>query len=220
MRKSHLLIIPLIISVLMIFSCSKDSSSEKISSNASELKNRELFSKITRLANIENKKLAYSELSASERYSVWMSKFNYLLEGNDYTSEQKKCIVILKDKLSVELFHSGDAREIFKSVWLPQWIKNSKVCLTDIQIYNIAFTLDTPTNPNESVNSRITTSLQSFGSEGEFCHCAVNSNYTCLYSYLGQPRFGRCSLSGSCITAVRGCGALWDDDCDGNLCHG
>jgi len=200
---------------LFLLSCAKEKTAVNFSQDQLLLKGNELFSKIEKIEGVENRKLAYSNLSNAERYSVWNGKLEKLLNSNKFTKEQKIRISALKDKLSIGLFNPGDDREVFKSIWLPEWIRNSKPYFNEIQIYNIAFTLDDEIIP--SINNE----LQTSGSESgdNMCFCAVYSNFTCLYSYFGNPAFGTChKLATSCITKVRGCGALWDDDCDGNFC--
>lgn len=183
-----------------------------------------LLSNLMALKQSEVQKVAYAALSDQERFDLWKAKLDNELTNENYNNKQKAKINELKNHLTVAIFQDGDAREVFHQLWLPEWVKSTKGILDGLQVYNIAFTIEAYI-PVETVNN-ITNkadNLTSMGSETvSACICALHSGFTCpMYSSDGGwpgVRWGACKLRGTCVES-RGCGALWDQECDGNQCE-
>ena len=200
--------------ILLVLSCRKNTD---IKENVSLTSNGEkLLASINVLAQHEVKKVAYSSLSDKDRFELWQAKLENEASKEIYSSEQKSIISELKNHLTVAIFKNSDEKQVFNLTWLPNWVNRSKRVFNDLQIHNIAFTIG-----DIEASDINTKSLTSSGSEGDSgCICALNSNFTCPSFTIGWPpsaTYGPCTLQGSCISS-RGCGALWDQECDGNHC--
>lgn len=179
------------------------------------------FERLSNLRTRELRNQAYSTFSDKERLNLWHTKLSYEMNSGGHSKEKVQKIQELKDYLNLKIFQKSDEREIFSRVWLPNWIKNSSAIFTDEEIGVLVFSFEKLSSPRST--KKANQSLTSFGGESEgSCKCAVGSNFTCpTYYFVGTQmvvRWGDCTKSGTCISSVRGCGALVDDACDGNVC--
>jgi len=205
----------LLIGIFLFSSCSKNQTFDK---EFQPDGGKELLSKISAFQAAEDVRISFSTLNPSEKSDFWLEKLKSDKEHGGYTLEQIAIIDKLISYIEPAIFdRESDKRAIFKVSWFPQWINESKKELTEVQIYNIAFSIGNNQGTNTSMLE-----TSSAGSEAPppLCICAVGSHYTCYYGTIsGAIGFAPCKkTSANCITKVTGCGALFDDDCDGNYC--
>jgi len=197
----------------LLLSCSKNN--ELPSTMEAQKDGNMILSKVLQITDVEDRKLAYSSLSDDERFAMWESKLENLIASKSFSQVQEARVLELKNHLSLEIFHNGDAKQVFKLVWFPKWVTESRKVLSDVEIYNIALSL------NDSQTSGLNSFTTSSGSEVA-CHCAIGSNFTCPdYTITWPPSigYGSCTKKANTVcTIYRGCGALLDTECDGNHC--
>ena len=204
----------------VLFSCSRDSG--LLGTELPIIENGDtgysILARFDKLNGRENRRLAYTQLSENERFQLWTARLEYAMQNGSYNNAQLVVIKKLKDRLNVNIFKESDEREIFKTIWFPSWIKESSKVLSDYQIYNLAISLDQPILGNNVDAIARTALLSENGSESD-CFCALHSRWTCpSFSIPPSVSFGTCLKVGDCEAKIDGCGALYDDDCDGNSC--
>lgn len=179
------------------------------------------YKNLTSIRAVEDRKLAYGALNSEERYAFWSHKLNLASESDQFTGLQKSKIKEIISALSVDFFNGGDAKEIFKNYFLKNWIASASNLFKEQQIFELLFTI----NPVGSVFSKnkLSGSISINTEAPKDCHCAVGAFWTCFSGHElpdGEwvPTHGECTKSGACVTDTSGCGALYDDDCDGNKC--
>lgn len=202
---------------LTIFSsCSKK---DDLTGNKYEIiqKGRMMISLLEPHKDFETRQLSYSLLSPEQRYSLWYAKLSDNAAQNIYTNEQSSKIIELRDYISEQTFTKGDKREIFYSVWFPNFVKQTESIFSSTQFYSLFMTLDQ--------NLKIDDSNPTVNVEEPplVCKCALNSNFTCPSYSFSLPigvsvSYGKCEKIGACTATSSGCGALWDNECDGDTC--
>lgn len=175
------------------------------------------LSKISIVADFEEKRLLYSTQTDEQRYYIWYTYLESKLNSLEYTDIQKAAILTLKNKLNINLFKDTDERIIFQEIWLPQWIKFAKNLFSDIQIYNLAFNIQI----TQDVSPNFQTNTNKLEIEVQDCTCKQGSSYTCprlVGGIIPFIQYGDCSFVNKCNNLIRGCGAFFDDECDGSKC--
>ncbi len=220
---SRLLVLAALVGCLL--SCTK----EKVSTEPIQRPSLKTFTSVTNVSNLEARKVAYSSLNGNERFQFWQGRFEVAISSGEYNEIQISKIRELANALSPEYFTNSDKKEIFKAVQLPKWIESCKNILSDYQIFDLIFSIKYEASSLLVMKANQTASgttnqvnLVAPGDGGGNCTCALGSSYTCPY-YSSIPPFisyHPCSKASSvaCSESVRGCGALLDDACDGNVC--
>lgn len=211
----------ILLSVLFFYSCKKEEEIVDINQQLNLDNGKLLLQGISNLRTTEIKRNAYTTLSGDERLQYWVAKLNNQLEVPSYSTQQKDLLAELKQQLTSEIFKKGDKRVIFFTVWFPNWINRCERHFTDIQIYNIAYSLEELTfKKNKSGTPVLTLAGGESGGETS-CICALHSRFTCPSYTLGWPpsvTWGTCTKVNACVAQTSGCGALTDQDCDGDHC--
>lgn len=208
-----LIVFSIIVVAHVFSSCNKENTKNTFDLNKT-YQTKDLLYKITQFSVIEDKRLIYSLLEDSERYKLWLAYLERESSTTSYTLEQRKAIQQLKNRLTLGIFqNNSDDRTIFQTIWLPEWIKNFSPIFTDYEIYNIAFNLN-------NSKDKTTTETQKIAVESS-CFCALHSRFTCpSFSFPISISNGTCLLTmeNACKETTKGCGALFDQECDGNSC--
>jgi hypothetical protein len=197
--------ISLLAIVIFFSSCSKNESSAPVESPNSI--GTKLLGAVMQYDNPEILKLAYSSLSDGDRFLLWKAKLSNASKDDSYSDIQKKLIQEINDKISIKNFMKSDEREVFNKVWLPAWITKNKSSFIGDELYNLLFTI-------QAVKSGELTISKSVSEVN--CHCKLGSSWTC---YQGSMYWSTCTKLNDCRELDRGCGALFDDRCDGNFCN-
>jgi len=212
----------IVISTIFGLSCKKLNSevlSQDLSNDAILL-----LSNLNKIQKVDEAKLAYSLLSSEQRYAVWALKLANSLDDASYSSAQKTKIKEIKDYITVDVFKEGDMREVFYTHWFPNWVKRSEGILTSFQVENLVFSLRGIDLTSISTLSKSKTKKSQISDtpSPKGCICALNSNFTCPSYTVSWPpsvSYGKCEKSsGGCVATTTGCGALWDQECDGDTC--
>ncbi len=174
------------------------------------LTGKAITNKLNTITLSVERNLIFATLSPEEKLNFWLTKFKKM-QSSALNTAQKRAIGELIDMLSIQVFTPGDVKEVFQQVKIPNWIERQKSVFTDIQIHTLLFTYDDAVKESN---------LNSSGSEQyEDCHCAVGARYTCVRYTFPGVQYGDCQKQGECLRAPNGCGALMDNECDGNKCE-
>lgn len=195
-----------------LFSCSnKDAVAPLESVNSGML----LLAKVSGVENTETKYLVYSSLTPDEKYSLWTAKLGDRIRSSELSTIQANKLLEIKNYLSPEIFKEGMKREIFYTHWFPEWVTGAEKVLSREEIYLSIFSI------NGKSKARGNGLQQELPPSTMACICALNATYTCPKWTLGlEPvlTFGKCFLSAADCVEKSGCGALWDNECDGDIC--
>lgn len=170
-----------------------------------------LLKAVTSLNTAESQKIAYSTLQDQERLSLWTEKLNSDIKSGNFSEKQIECILELQSLLTIDVFKKGKAKDIFNLITFPNWIKKNENVLTDAELYKIAFSFDLSPVQKKTLGSTVSNVMSD-------CVCAVGSQFTCYRVQPDGGNWGDCTLVGECAKSSHGCGALWDNECDGSRC--
>jgi hypothetical protein len=166
-------------------------------------------SKTTRIEEIKNEKniavqrVMYNLLSPDEKYQLWSRKIDNLTNDKSLNAEQINLLEEVKSKLNRNYFdnsYSDDNKEVFKVVYLKDFLKKAKAIFIDNFIYNNFYTINSSRVEFED-NSPNTSCACYKGTT--FWACGVVSPYTCK------------TPADPCTTKTTGCGLWLQDECDG-----
>lgn len=215
MNKTNLrgILIPVFLLYAVFIGCSKvETQPAEVKSD--NFRGSQHLSSIKMLAKEEDKKIAYSSLTPEERYALWQAKLEIASNSTTYSSVQVEKILEIKNALHLDYFKSEDKKKIFQLSKLPEWIKSVSGIFSSDQIYNLIFTLN---DIDRDSSNRVELVAD--------CKCAVNSSWTCYNLQegagpSGEPvyKYQDCTKTGKCTELTNGCGAFWDDECDGDTC--
>lgn len=202
----------LFISCLTI-SCSQDSTDEdSLATEKSEYK----IDQVIDQKNEEDQKVAYTLLSNGERYTLWVKKYESLL--NDGTllksgkislnSKQKLLIEELKNKLTESVFDVKDnnEKEYFRNIYVPDFLKRAQKVFTYDEIGLIFYKISKPTTDISLKKLAVSARANS----EKDCDCNVDGFFTCQW---GQ---NLCKETNNCVDKSSGCGFNWAYPCDGD----
>ncbi|WP_410220737.1 bacteriocin fulvocin C-related protein [Pedobacter sp.] len=204
---------------LLFSACQKN---DQISTTDTLANGKQLLSRLTAIQDIQNTRLAYSTLTAQERHDVWIARFDEKIKSGEWSSQQIEKIKEFADHLALNVFVKGDKREIFFTSFFPTWMKSASKVFNDVEIYNLVFALKDIQPTNTTSNGQETNLVAPGDGGGGSCFCALHSGFTCPHWSLSpypNLSWGTCLKSGACTQpAGNGCGALLDQECDGNSC--
>lgn len=203
--------------ISLIASCSQDSTTEgKLVAEKSEFKINQMLNE----KDPENQKLKYILLSSQEKHSIWLNKYESLVNnGSTLTSKgmllndkQKELIEELKNKLTQNIFDENDnnEKEYFRNIYVPNFIKRAQKVFTYDQIGSLFYKLsESPTNishEKQSASARVASGWV------RDCNCDKGAFFSCQWG--GD----KCDGQASCKQTFSGCGFNWMYACNG-LCR-
>ena len=140
-----------------------------------------------------------------EKFKIWDDKIDNILEKNDITKEQSDLIYELKSRLSINLFKdikSNDEKEIFKTIFLKNFLKKSINVFSEDFIYDNFYSISSNINyiaaPGEP-------------DEGELPGCTCNRGS--IWSCVGASF--ECKSTNKCSDTTTGCGFFTMFECNG-----
>lgn len=164
-------------------------------------------------------KLLLNELTAEEKYAVWIHRFDDVIESNDLTIEQIAYIETLKSSIAPKTFvQDSDENIIFKTLTHLDLYGQGKNVFDEIVVYNITNTM------RINVFTQHQDPEDGGGGSGQqsLCKCGINYTYTCPRVTGGGPgggtvEYGKCEGS-TCVKTANGCGFLMLYECNGAKC--
>lgn len=185
------------LTILIFSSCSveNDSLNDSKTTRIEEIKNEK---------NIAVQRVMYNLLSPDEKYYLWSQKIDNLTNDKSLNAEQINLLEEVKSKLNRNYFddsYSDDKKEIFKVVYLKEFLKKAKDIFDDNFIYNSFYTINSSRILFVDDDSPINSCACYKGTT--FWSCGVLSPYTCK------------TPPDPCSEKTKGCGLWLQDKCDG-----
>lgn len=184
------LLLTLIASVILFSSCSNN--------EANDLQNNESkISSVLNETNYDTQKIMYQILSKENKLQIWEDKIDNMILNDDLNNDQIDLIKDLRSNLNAQIFdesENNDVREIFKNVYVKNFIKRAQFLFEPGYFESNFYTLNNKVAP--------------IGSQPG-CTC----NKTSIYSCAGNT--SDCQSSSSCDTTADGCGFLTMFECNG-----
>lgn len=197
-----------------LFSCSKE---DNVGPSEPFNNGMLLLAKVVSFEDIETKTLVYNSLTSEEKYSLWTVKLTDRIRSNELSPIQASKLLEIKNYLTPEIFKEGDSREVFYTEWFPKWVTEAEKILSNEEIYFSILSINRDSKPKiESMRQN------NLPPQAHACICALNSGFTCPKWSGGiwpTLNWGKCSVMESgCVETSSNCGALWDNECDGDVC--
>lgn len=177
-----------------------------------------------------DRKLAYSLLNKNEKYSIWKSKMENLLNDDllfgvkvKLNDNQRSLISEFNEILKPSLFsdEDNDRKEYIKNIYVPNFISRAKDVFDDKYLIGMIFYEITVTSSeklkNSSINYDYQSLINSFNSraddfiisETKDCNCQKDSFFSCAW---GQHET-YCKKK-KCKDSLDGCGFAGWYECE------
>lgn len=148
--------------------------------------------------NYETQKLMYTMLGANEKYRIWDDKISAMIKNDGLNSGQVELIEDLKRHLSINLFEEtikNDEREIFKYVYVKEFLKKSEKLFNRKYIYVNLFSIS-----NKALSPELSQPN---------CTCNRGSMWSCAMAT------SDCGGNSRCNDSTSGCGFAGMFECNG-----
>lgn len=171
--------------------------------------------------SLDEKKSVYTSMNAEEKLGFWIKRVHEFSVRSNLDINQKKSLEIFKSIISKEVFSQGNTRDIFFLETFPTYIDKLTSLFSANQLYDLFFNINS-NNAMMNIETNIRSTSNTENQDGK-CICNVQSRFTCPYPNIitGLISFGSCYYGHTgvtCITTTKGCGALFDDTCNGAIC--
>jgi hypothetical protein len=183
--------------------CSGRLTAEQIRSQADAIEGGDqglprTYEELTRLP-LQLRKEVFRRLSLETQVAIWRSHLNSFLD-QDLTTEQRATLVGFIDALSPEVFAALNEERVGETPFMEKLNAMAKVFDRE-QLINMTVRLGKGGYSGGPCNASADT-VQ--------CDCAQSWHGECLtWSYCGNR---------DCEETVRGCGPLWQQECNGTCC--
>lgn len=208
--------------LLLFVGCLTTSCSEDVPSEDSLVAEKSEF-KINQILNekdVESQKIKYNLLSTEEKHTIWVNKYEALINNNTFqdhkrlilNDKQKELIEELKDKLTQNVFDKNDnnEKEYFRNIYVPNFLKRAQKVFTYDQIgvlfYKVSESTTDISQKQQSTSARVASGWV------RDCNCDKGSFFSCQWG--GD----KCDGQASCKQSYNGCGFNWMWACNG-LCR-
>lgn len=212
-----------------MYNCTDDSN---LTVERSERVSIEKILSVLNMPDESSRKLAYSLLNGQERMKIWKDKFEILINESklfgikvQLTEGEISLVQEINSKLELHLFEhtQSDEKEIFKNVYIPEFINRAEEVFENKYLLGMIFYENTVIL-NKKIkrnieNADISDLIDSFNGRNEGvigeisdkkdCDCSVGSFFSCAW---GQHD-DHCKKS-ECEETNGGCGFLLLSDCD------
>lgn len=154
----------------------------------------------------ESARYLYLGYSAVQKQEVWIDKLNQVLSLTIWTPEQRAFLLSVKNNIDLQLFEEGS---------IQQKRFDSNYSAFEINGINLF---------GKVVFAKVFISLSDYNSDGipysggggygndlPSCGCCIDCTFTCDWVFGSST----CTKS-NCSGALRGCGGLWNQKCNGD----
>lgn len=189
----------IILTLLMAFSCKKETSESGI--------DQLMVSEFKTLQTREQQKVAYPLLGADEKYYLWHEHISGFVGSNSLTQQQNDHLKKLLDELRPEFFASAPTvNEDFRT-FSADWLKTAATLFRRSELLPIINSITLPT-------IKTVTGVDTKADLAGGCDCNVASD---TFTVCGMWETEKCRSSSttSCRASMEGCGFLWTDSCNG-----
>lgn len=160
-------------------------------------------------------RVLFNELTAEEKYAVWIHRFDDVIDSNDLSNEQVDYIEVLKASISPATFvKDSDENIIFKTVTLEELYEAGKLVFDEIVVHNLTFNITAGRNV-----LIMYTDPEQDGGGGQLslCICGIDYAYTCGRYNGSYIEYGKCENT-NCVKQSWGCGFIMFHECNGKKC--
>ena len=143
----------------------------------------------------------YKMLSKEEKREIWVNKIDKLLLNTNLNSRQIYLLDDLKNHLDINLFDNksvNDEREVFKTIYVKDFLNNAETQFSYEYIYDNFFTISGDIGSSKLYNPI------------PICSCNQGSIWSCA---LGVSE---CRATNKCRSDTDGCGFAGMFECNGN----
>jgi hypothetical protein len=208
MKKTILNLIPMLLSVLLIWSCKKEMPvvHQKMDLNQS----------LVAMQKPETQRIAFETMTSSERLSLWQNHVTWAKTNLTLTAVQREKLNELDAFLTAAFFETENNSDAFVI-----WKATASEVFSPKQIYLLfhqpfAFSKDFFTN-SDPLSGIVDGGSGSSGGGGKAgCGCSREDSYCGIFNTPGVGYF-TCDVK-DCTKAQKGCGWLWNKECNG-LCE-
>jgi hypothetical protein len=210
MKKTILNLIPMLLSVLLIWSCKKEMPvvHQKLDLNQS----------LVAMQKPETQRIAFETMTSSERLSLWQNHVTWAKTNLTLTAVQREKLNELDAFLTAAFFETENNSDAFVI-----WQATASEVFSPKQIYLLfhqpfAFSKDFFTN-SDPLSGIVDGGSGSSGGGGKpACGCSREDSYCnlILHGTFGNGAY-TCDVK-DCTIAQKGCGWLWRKECNG-LCE-
>lgn len=189
MKNSILL---LVLVLVLSYSCSDNQQKNSVNLKINAVLNEK---------NYDSQKLMYQMLSKNEQYQLWKDKIEKLVSDTNLNNQQIMLINDLKNHININLFEkisNNDEKEVFKSIYVKDFLNKAKSLFTYEYVYVNFFT----------INGNI--SLFKIDDIKPVCSCNQSSIWSCAMGAY------TCKETDKCRKDSDGCGFLGFYECNGN----
>jgi hypothetical protein len=189
MKNSILL---LVLVLVLSYSCSDNQQKNSVNLKINAVLNEK---------NYDSQKLMYQMLSKNEQYQLWKDKIEKLVSDTNLNNQQITLINDLKNHININLFEkisNNDEKEVFKSIYVKDFLNKAKSLFTYEYVYVNFFT----------INGNI--SLFKIDDIKPVCSCNQSSIWSCAMGAY------TCKETDKCRKDSDGCGFLGFYECNGN----
>lgn len=187
------LILTLSMSLLVFCSCSDNEAIEKQN-------NESKISAVLKEENYDTQKIMYRMLSNEEKLQIWQDKLDNMITNDGLNEKQINLIQDLKANLNANLFDNrsnNDKREIFKNVYVKDFLKKSQLLFTPKYFASSFYT----------ISNRVAIDDDDLNKPD--CTCNQSSIWSCAM------QSSDCRPSNKCKPIPDECGFLRMYECDG-----
>ncbi|TVR85521.1 MAG: hypothetical protein EA411_12695 [Saprospirales bacterium] len=229
--KTKIIISLFLISIIFV-GCEKehelDSYIESNPQNQSDFRsssgNDSLYQYITSYQDHVEQIIIFSELASEDRYNVWVSKFNELINSPHLSTAQSDFIVKLRSMIAVEMYEKGEQNLNDLDDLLNHYWSEGLEYFEEYELYFIFMELGNDKlfqiwDDPDSISDDPPTS-----NYHNSCSCSVGSSWTCgritrievnLDGFALEVDYGNCVASCEVASSWYGCGGFWLFSCDG-----
>lgn len=204
----------LLFAICLTASCSQDSTTEQaLAAEKSAYKINQMLSE----KNADSQKLKYVLLSSEEKHSIWLNKYELILNGGSsptnkaitLNDKQKELIQELKNKLTQNVFDKNDniEKEYFRNIYVPKFLERAQKVFTYEQIGSLFYKVSESTT-DFSHESQSASAKTASGWVRD-CNCDKGSFFSCQWG--GD----KCDGQAGCKETYNGCGFNWMYACNG-----
>lgn len=182
-----------------LFSCSTNIVENERAVSQKDLSLLKVLS-VTKLSNVDAKKISFRLLNASEKFIFWKERFDLVLKNEQLNLYQKELISDLQKNLSVAVFSEKDSdyKAYFKNIFVKNYLVKVQSSFSRDEIERLFYSSESPAYSDNTTRN-----------DGYLkkCDCNIGSLFGCGAS-------SSCTVS--CTdSSSSGCGFIWAWECNG-----
>lgn len=202
-------LLSLILITFLFISCTQNDIIDQETVNVEQTK----IDQVTSLKNRAERKIAYSLLDKSEKFTLWEQKLDYIINSQTLSKKQISLISEIKKELSHSLFEEdSDESEYFKTIHAKNYLNKLKKEFTINEIGQIFYSVKIHrTYETYDLGAVIEEDDGNNGGGTRICSCNKNSMVSCRWLNSRSCKDIECKPP----TIVNQCGFFMRYPCNG-----